>query len=161
MLDCHESHANELSLGESNDNSKATANGASLACRAMGIGARIEQRRKLVGISQAELARRVGVRQSTLHSLISGKSRSTRSMRELARELGTTLEYLMGETDDPDEGAAPPPELDFADRELLESFHILAIDDQRALLQIVRSMAGRAKAPTLHAPTSGYRGEAD
>lgn len=67
----------------------------------------------------------------------------------------------MGETDDPEEGAAPPPELDFTDRELLESFHTLAADDQRALLQIVRSMAGRAKPRTLHATTLAFRGEAD
>ena len=67
----------------------------------------------------------------------------------------------MGETDDPEEGAAPPPELDFNDRELLESFHALAADDQRALLQIVRSMAGRAAPRTLHAAAIDYRGEVD
>jgi DNA-binding XRE family transcriptional regulator len=75
----------------------------------MGLGARIEARRKEIGISQAELARRVGVRQSTMNSLINGNSRTTRSIVELARELSTTPHYLMGLSDDPDEDAPPPP----------------------------------------------------
>nr|WP_246346895.1 helix-turn-helix domain-containing protein [Sphingomonas jinjuensis] len=75
------------------------------------MGERIEERRKVVGISQAELARRVGVRQSTINSLINGESRSSRSIFKIARALLTTPEYLYGELDDPDEGApvAPAP----------------------------------------------------
>lgn len=73
------------------------------------LGARIEERRREIGISQAELARRVGVRQSTMNSLIKGDSRTTRSLLKIARELHTTPAYLTGEVDNPDEGAPPPP----------------------------------------------------
>lgn len=75
----------------------------------MSLGRRIEERRKAIGISQAELARRVGIRQSTMNSLINGNSRTSRSIVELARELQTTTTYLMGLSDDPAEGAPPPP----------------------------------------------------
>ncbi len=84
-------------------------NAASLDTHGMGLGQRIEERRKAIGISQAELARRVGIRQSTINSLINGNSRTTRSIVELARHLHTTPDYLMGLAEDPDEGALPPP----------------------------------------------------
>lgn len=76
----------------------------------MTLGRRIEERRLAVGISQAELARRVGIRQSTMNSLINGESRSSRSIVQIARELGTSPGYLMGATDDPDENAPLPRE---------------------------------------------------
>jgi len=75
----------------------------------MTLGQRIEERRKLIGLSQAELARQVGVRQSTMNSLINGDSRTSRSILKIARTLRTTPAYLAGDTDDPDEGAPPPP----------------------------------------------------
>lgn len=74
----------------------------------MTLGARIEQRRLQLGISQAELARRVGVRQSTMNSLINGSSRSSRSIVQIAHHLHTTPAYLTGQTDDPGQDLPPP-----------------------------------------------------
>ncbi|RYF11169.1 MAG: XRE family transcriptional regulator [Oxalobacteraceae bacterium] len=73
----------------------------------MTLGRRIEELRIAAGLSQAELARRVGVRQSTMNSLINGDSRSSRSIVQIARELGTTAAYLIGDTDDPRSDAPP------------------------------------------------------
>lgn len=64
----------------------------------------LEQRR----LSQAELARRVGVSQKTINKLARGESYGTKHLHQIARELGTTPAYLTGEIDDPDEGAPPP-----------------------------------------------------
>lgn len=75
------------------------------------IGRRISARLKdaRIGISQAELARRVGMSQSAMNSLISGRSRSSTHLHRIARELLTTPAYLSGETDDPDANAPDPP----------------------------------------------------
>lgn len=62
-----------------------------------------------MGISQAELARRVGVRQSTINSLINGDSRSSRSIVKIAQVLNTTPAYLSGNVADPDVNAPLPP----------------------------------------------------
>ena len=76
----------------------------------MTIGERIEVRRKALGISsQAELARRAGIGQSTLNGLIRKPYRWSPHLVDIARALQTTVEYLAGKTDDPDEGAPPPP----------------------------------------------------
>ena len=63
-------------------------------------GARIQQRLKLLGISQAELARRVNLRQSTINGLVKGEQRTSGHLHVIARELQTTPEYLTRETDD-------------------------------------------------------------
>lgn len=52
-------------------------------------------------ITQSELARRVGVSQQAIHKLIVGHSSGSKHLHKIARELGTTAEYLTGETDDP------------------------------------------------------------
>lgn len=63
-------------------------------------GERIIYLRNRQGISQAELARRAGIGQSTLHGYENG-NRSTQGMsvaiaQRLARALGVSLDYLTG-----------------------------------------------------------------
>ena len=71
----------------------------------MSVGSRIKERLKAKDMSQAELARRVGVRQSTINELVRGESQSSKHLHQIARHLGTTPEYLSGETDDPENTA--------------------------------------------------------
>lgn len=63
-------------------------------------GDRLAMRLAEIGMSQAELARRIGVKQPSIAALISGKSQTTRHLHRIARELQTTAEYLTGEDDD-------------------------------------------------------------
>lgn len=105
----------------------------------MTLGARIESRLEAVGLSQAELARRVGVRQSTMNSLIRGNSRTSRSIVQIARELQTTPAFLLGETDDP-KADVPDDQLINAERELLDLFRQLANDERTAISLIVRRL---------------------
>lgn len=72
-------------------------------------GARIQERLDLLGISQAELARRVNLRQSTINGLVKGGQRTSGYLHIIARELQTTPEYLNGETDVADAGVAAAP----------------------------------------------------
>lgn len=66
----------------------------------MTVGERIVMLRNKKGLSQAELARRAHIGQSTLHGYESG-TRSTQGMsiaiaKRLASELGVTVDYLIG-----------------------------------------------------------------
>lgn len=74
----------------------------------MTLGQRIQARLIALGWSQSELARRTGLAQTTVNSLVKGDSRSSSHLHRIARELHTTPSYLVGETDDPDENAPPP-----------------------------------------------------
>lgn len=128
----------------------------------MNIGARIEERLEAVGISQSELARRVGVRQSTINSLIRGDNRTSRRITQIARELRTTPAYLTGETDDPDVESPSPAMLGSDERELFDHFAQLGAADRKALLQIVRTMAGsitNERAIALHDGQTTFHGE--
>lgn len=77
------------------------------------MGVRIRERLKKVGISQAELARRVGVTQQTIWKLASGESAGSKHMFEIADALGTTPQYLTGKTDDPSPKAIGDTRLGF------------------------------------------------
>jgi len=108
------------------------------------IGQRLAERMQIAQLSQAELARRVGMSQQAVGKLVNGESRSSPNLHKIARELGTTPAYLAGETDDPDAGAPSPPTLSAAERELLDCFKALELDEQRSLLHVARSMSGRS-----------------
>lgn len=104
------------------------------------IGQRIRQRLAETQLSQSELARRVGVRQSTIHSLIIGDSRSSKYLHLIARELGTTPAYLTGETDDPDQDAPSAPALSREQSEMLRLFDALDGPERALLTGVARSM---------------------
>ena len=74
----------------------------------MVVADRLRERLLEKRLTQSELARRVGTRQSTVHSLVNGQSRSSSYLHKIAQELETTVDYLVGETDNPDEGYSPP-----------------------------------------------------
>lgn len=71
----------------------------------MAIGDRMAERMKERGISQAELARRVGVSQPTISAIFNGDTQKTKHLRSIALALDTTEAWLAGETDDPVTGA--------------------------------------------------------
>ncbi|MCW2370176.1 transcriptional regulator with XRE-family HTH domain [Sphingobium sp. B1D7B] len=108
----------------------------------MDLGRRLSDRINDVGLSQAELARRIGIKQPSINYLISRGPQGSKHLLKIARELQTTPEYLLGETDDP-QGSAPDNVLaDAETREMAERFKRLGGRDRRALLQIARSLDG-------------------
>lgn len=121
----------------------------------MGLGDRIELRRKEIGLSQAELARRVGMRQSTMNSLVNGNSRTTRYLVQLAHELRTSPAWLVGEVDDPE--APGLPAVTSEELGWIDQLRGLVPADRNAVIQLVQSLA--SSAGRLPKPTSAYKGE--
>lgn len=70
---------------------------------------RIKLRREALGYSQSALAKLVGVSQQMIGKLESGDGNNSAHIYKIARELETTVEFLTGETDNPDLGALPRP----------------------------------------------------
>ena len=72
---------------------------------ATGIGKRIREKRKEIGISQEELATRLGLKsKSTICKIERGEDNlQTTTIRQYAEALGTTPGYLMGREDNQDE----------------------------------------------------------
>ena len=60
-------------------------------------------------VSQSELARRVGIKQPSIHKLLTGGLHGSTYVHEIARALETTPAYLTLQTDDPSAGALPKP----------------------------------------------------
>lgn len=125
----------------------------------MAVGQRIRERLKARGMSQAELARRVGVDQSTINALINGHSRGSRYMHSIARELLTSPEFLEGQTDDSDPGAIPNYDLDAQERTLLAQVRELDPVDRNAIFRIVGALVNQVARPTIHDRQLEYHAE--
>ena len=73
---------------------------------------RLKQQRMKKGLSQSELARRVGVGRDSYNKYErSGTNPSHETLVLLATELDTTVDFLLGKTDDPNRNARPMREL--------------------------------------------------
>lgn len=70
---------------------------------------RLREMMTLAGVSQTDLARRIGVSQGAIGHLVTGRTNASKYLHRIARELGTTAAYLEGEIDDPTFGAAVVP----------------------------------------------------
>lgn len=101
------------------------------------------------GISQAALARRVGISQQSVGRLVSGEAYGSRFLHKIARELHTTAAYLTGETDDPSSEA---PEDDFSaeEREWVELLRAMPPKERAAALTLARTIATSARSPSIH-----------
>ena len=108
------------------------------------IGERVRERMEVLGLSQAELARRVGVSQPSIFKLIHENKTGTTRIHKIARELQTTPAYLSGETDDPTSDL-PEDTLSAEEREWVEQFRRMPLKDKAAVQQLVRTIAGSAE----------------
>ena len=70
--------------------------------------ARIEELMRVRGLSPAQVARAGGMDKSTLSNILSGKrpNPTARTLEQIATGLSTTLDYLRGNTDDPNPSPA-------------------------------------------------------
>lgn len=110
----------------------------------MVVGDRIRERLGVVGLSQSELARRIGVSQPMINALIRGASRSSPKLHQIARELRTTPAYLSGETNDPSADAPAIPDLSFYERRLLSCVSAIGEVERSALMTIAVALAAKA-----------------
>lgn len=119
---------------------------------------RLAKRSKDRNISQAELARRVGMTQPAMNQLFTGVSRTSRKIGAIARELNTTPEYLEGMTDDPSESFAGSYFSD-EERDWVDILRDIDAEDRLALLRVARSLAGAAAVAshTVHSKQDKYR----
>lgn len=97
--------------------------------------------------------------QPTINALINRNKIGSKHLHRIARELGTTAEYLAGETDDAGADYQHSEHLTSQERELLDLLETLDGPDRAAVLQIVRKMAGAGPTPTLHSHKTEFRAE--
>lgn len=105
------------------------------------VGERVRERMQAAGLSQAELARRVGVAQPTIFKLIHSSKKGSAHLHRVARELGTTPAYLSGEVDDPELDAPEQPGLSHSETTLVALFRVLDDKARAALLVVAHTMA--------------------
>ena len=99
------------------------------------IGERVLLLRESAGLSQAELARRIGIKQPSLHGIETGGTKSLRgnTLIRLSEELRTTAEFLLHGTT-----SGQGLELASMEAELIFTIRTLAPERRVALMEYAR-----------------------
>lgn len=77
---------------------------------------RLEQAMEAKGYSQSSLAREIGATQGAIQQIISGRTKTSRLLPEIADALGVSVQWLKGKSDDM-AGAAPAPAANGSEQE--------------------------------------------
>jgi len=106
------------------------------------LGARVAQLRRDQGLTQTQLAERLGIAQQTLAHYEVGRLRVAASMLPaLARVLGTSVEELLGQSPARAGGKRGPA---LRLRQQLERLSALPKPKQRAVMEVLESMLAQA-----------------
>lgn len=103
----------------------------------MTTGERLIELRNKLGFSQEQMADELGVKRSTYAKWEKDTNQPTRKLKDIAAYFHVTTDYLLGNTDIPNEppafAAAGVQALTPQDQELLRKYHILT-DEHKGLL---------------------------
>lgn len=116
----------------------------------MGVGKRVQAIRKAKGLGQGELARKAGIKQSTLSDLERGDSKNPRgdSLVKIANALHVSQEWLITGEGLPVQPVVP----NIDESELLAIYRDLGEANKTALLAAARAMLGTQPSPTAASP---------
>lgn len=117
------------------------------------IGERVRQLREDRGLSQAELARRIGIKQPSLWLIEKGETRTVKvsTLEALCEALSTTKEFLLRGDDCHD--SPESLELSAMESELIHILRTLPPDRRISLLEYARFIkSGTAPAPSKPQP---------
>jgi transcriptional regulator with XRE-family HTH domain len=100
----------------------------------------------LADMDQSELARQIGCTPGAISQILSGQTRRSKFLPEIAIVLGVSINWLLGEADEPNPPEWPriPPRITTDEHKLLTIYRRLPKKDQAALKLLIARMAGEA-----------------
>lgn len=96
-------------------------------------------------VTQKALADAIGISPQAVSRIVNGETSDPRKLPLIAKTVGASPEFLLGEVDDPNEGA-PVPVLSNQEVAVLTLFNSLESSGQKAVIEIMRTMAQAALA---------------
>lgn len=113
-------------------------------------------------MDQSKLARAIGITPGAINQIVTGRTRRSKYLPDIARRLQTTAAWLTRQTDDPSVDVPDAPLLTKDEQDLLDCYRVMTPRDRAAFVQIGCSMAGRDLRPqTFHAPGHQFHHEGD
>ncbi len=104
---------------------------------------RLKTVRKSLGITPAEASRMTGLDKSTYHKYENGSAApSDPTLRILAMYLGTSIEYLIGQTDDPAPTVLPVP-VDHETASFVADYARLDDDQRRVIKEMIQLLRNK------------------
>lgn len=109
-------------------------------------------------IDQSTLARRVGCTPAAINQILTGRTVRSRFTPDIAEELGVSIEYLTGRSNEREpqfQGVSRYLSRD--ERNWIEWLRASAPKDRLALLQIAKTVATSAPSPSVHSDQLEYK----
>ena len=125
----------------------------------MGITAdRLGEAMRRRGWDQTILAERVGATQGAISKILVGKTSNSRLMPAIATEIGVSLAWLLGKSDD-ETGQVGDLTINGEERDWLDLLRTLTPEDREAVIRLTRSLANCVTPPSVHVPRLGFTGK--
>lgn len=120
----------------------------------MRIAERLEQLMEEQGLDQSSLARKVGCSPAAINQIVTGRTSRSRLLPDIAAELGVTLEYLQGRSDDRigAKAVVSPDE-----QQIIYLSRQLGRDDLALVRQLLLRLTNSGVRETLHDTQRRYR----
>lgn len=100
---------------------------------------RIKERRKQLGMSQEELADLVGTNQSQISMYENDRNDPTGEVLiAMAHALDTTIDYLLGLTDNPERPLRSEHDLDAMEKQAIEILRSKPVQDRQKVIDILK-----------------------
>lgn len=101
---------------------------------------KIKSLAKTKGIKLKYICEKIGIRESYFGDIKSGKNKMTEErLRSIADLLGTTVEYLTDQTDDPN--APDDPQVGLLTKKALKEFEKLSDKDKETIVNLIESLS--------------------
>lgn len=104
------------------------------------LGTRIRDRRKQLGLTQADLAERLNTSQQQIYKYERGQEPTAGVIIKLAHELDTTSDWLLGITDIADKPLRGSGDLSDSELTLVELYRLKTADIRKTVLEVVKVM---------------------
>lgn len=100
---------------------------------------RVQAEMKALGLSHGELARRAGCSGATMTKILQGETQQSRFLPAIARVLGVSVAYLIGETDEAIPASAAGA-LTTEESAFLNKVRVLSPFDKQVVFRVVDSL---------------------
>jgi transcriptional regulator with XRE-family HTH domain len=107
--------------------------------------ARLSEAMRKRGWDQKELARRVDATQGAISKILVGKTSNSRLLPKIAAQLGVSLPWLLGQSDNDSTGGGEVG-VTLEEREWIELLRALPTADRRATVRLLRLAASGVRA---------------
>ena len=104
------------------------------------VGTRLREAMDLRGVDQTSLAEAVGITQGAISLILKGKTRKSKHLPDLARQLKVSLPWLMGYDEPMEQPVAQLVLLNPNEQDLIDAYRLLSVTNKKAVEDVTEGL---------------------